>query len=145
LIDGEGEARIMLDKRSNGWRESPSTTYDADEVNRIVRRALKLERSEAVSHADLLETAAELGIDSQSLEAAIRKERSSFKTAAAHKARLQRKRDKFKSHLWSYIIVISFLFLINAMTPGSWWFQWTMLGWGIGLAFHCRSALFSER
>ena len=135
----------MLDKVNNRWRQSTSRQYESDEVNRIIRRALKLEQSGAVSHNDLLETAAELGIDPLSLEVAVMKERAGFKTAEAHRKKRRRRRDRFKSHLWSYIIVITGLFLINAMTPGPWWFQWPLLGWGMGLALHGRAVIFNQR
>jgi hypothetical protein len=42
-------------------------------------------------------------------------------------------------HLLIYIVVNAGLFLINYLTTsgdGGWWFQWTLLGWGIGLAVH---------
>ena len=130
----------MLDSRKNPADDRTAREYSTDEVNRIVKRALKIKGSDAISHQDLLETAGELGIHPLSLEEAIRTERSDARGASAREARLKRKREKFKNHLWSYIIVISGLFLINMMTPGPWWFQWSMLGWGIGLAFHYRSA-----
>ncbi len=130
----------MLDSRNHTAVDNTSREYSTDEVNRIIRRALSIKGSDAVSHQDLMETAGELGIDPFSLEEAIRTERSAAKGATARNARLKRKQEKFKNHLWSYIIVISGLVLINMMTPGPWWFQWTMLGWGIGLAFHYRSA-----
>jgi hypothetical protein len=50
--------------------------------------------------------------------------------------RVKDKKD-FYSHLTSYIITISFLFLINILTsPVYLWVVWPALGWGIGLAFH---------
>ncbi|MDH3500775.1 MAG: 2TM domain-containing protein [Acidimicrobiia bacterium] len=42
-------------------------------------------------------------------------------------------------HLLVYLVVNAGLFLINFITTGGdgpWWFQWTILGWGIGLAVH---------
>ena len=34
------------------------------------------------------------------------------------------------------------LLLINHFTPGTWWFQWPLLGWGIGLAFHFKAVFY---
>ena len=34
------------------------------------------------------------------------------------------------------------IMLINKFTPGPWWFQWSVLGWGIGLAFHFKAIFF---
>jgi len=36
------------------------------------------------------------------------------------------------------------LLLINNFTPGPWWVQWSVLGWGIGLAFHFKAIYFSH-
>lgn len=45
---------------------------------------------------------------------------------------------KFYGNLMSYIVVISFLAVINYYT-NEWrymWFLWAAFGWGIGLVFH---------
>lgn len=43
----------------------------------------------------------------------------------------------FYIHLTVYVIVNLFLFLLDVLTsPGSLWFYWVLLGWGIGLAVH---------
>ncbi len=43
----------------------------------------------------------------------------------------------YYSHLASYVAVNLFLAAINLVTsPGSWWFIYPLLGWGIGLAIH---------
>lgn len=50
---------------------------------------------------------------------------------------LEEAKRGFLSHLASYVIVNVFLISINLLTsPGSLWFYWVILGWGIGLAFH---------
>ncbi|MBS9464342.1 2TM domain-containing protein [Flagellimonas sp. 389] len=45
---------------------------------------------------------------------------------------------KFYANLWTYIVVISALALINYLTNGfSYaWFLWAAFGWGIGVFFH---------
>ena len=48
-----------------------SRQYTSDEVDRIIRRALRLKRDEVISRDDLVETAKELGVDSHTLETAI--------------------------------------------------------------------------
>ena len=56
--------------------------------------------------------------------------------------RLAKKRVKFKRHLAAYIIVNSFLWAIWIFSPKEQdesqypWPLMSMLGWGIGLAFH---------
>jgi hypothetical protein len=43
----------------------------------------------------------------------------------------------FRSHLMAFVLVNAGLFALNMLTsPGTWWFYWPMLGWGIGLAAH---------
>lgn len=45
---------------------------------------------------------------------------------------------KFYGNLMSYIVVISFLAILNYWTD-EWrymWFLWVAFGWGIGLVFH---------
>lgn len=122
--------------------EFSSRQYDNDEVNRIIRRALKLKQEDTISHQDLIDTAEEIGIDPQILETAIKQEQREFEKEKLHKARLKRRKVGFYSHLWSYLIVNGALLLINKFTPGPWWFQWSVLGWGIGLAFHFKAIFF---
>jgi hypothetical protein len=102
--------------------------------------SFKRDASDAVSHDDLLETARDLGVEPRQLEMAIEEELSSHRKEKAGKIRLKRRRARYQQHLWSYIIVITALFLINLMAPGPWWFQWPMQVWGVGLALHYRSA-----
>lgn len=57
------------------------------------------------------------------------------------KQRVKKKSD-FRSHLVTYLIICSFLFVINLMTsPGYLWAIWPAMGWGIGLAFHAFSVM----
>jgi len=116
--------------------------YSKDEVDRIIRRALKLNKEDSISHQELMETAKEFGIDPQTLEAAIEEDKEEFEKERARKKRQLRRKARFHRHLWSYLIVIGALLLINFLTPGPWWFQWPALGWGIGLAFNFRAAYF---
>ena len=42
---------------------------------------------------------------------------------------------KFYRHLSTYLVMSAFFFVLNLVTrPGDWWFQWPILGWGIGVA-----------
>ena len=119
-----------------------SRHYDNDEVNRIIRRALKLKNEDTISHQDLIDTARDIGLDPQIVETAIEQEQREFKKEKIRKVRLKRRKVGFYSHLWSYLIVNGALLLINNFTPGPWWFQWSVLGWGIGLAFHFKAIFF---
>jgi len=51
----------------------------------------------------------------------------------------------FWVHLLVYLCVNAGLFLINLVSsPGTWWVQWVLLGWGIGLAIHALSVFVFE-
>ena len=124
--------------------EFSSQQYSQEEVNRIIRRALKIKNEDTISHQDLIETAREIGIDPKILETAIEQEHREFKKEKIRRERLKRRKKGFYSHLWSYLIICAALLLINNFSPGPWWFQWPMLGWGIGLAFHFKAIYFPE-
>ncbi len=51
----------------------------------------------------------------------------------------------FYSHLIVYIVIITFLAVVNFFTtPGFWWFLFVAFFWGIGLLAHALS-VFSRR
>jgi len=116
--------------------------YTNDDVNRIIRRALKLKRAHGISYQDLVDTAKEIGLDPQTVEIAIEQEQQATKKEKIRKVWLKRRKVGFYSHLWSYLIVNGALLLINNFTPGPWWYQWSVLGWGIGLAFHFKAIFY---
>jgi hypothetical protein len=122
--------------------EFSSKHYSQDEVDRIIRRALKLKKEDSISHQELIDTAGEFGIDPQTLVSAIEEEKEEFEKKSVQKKRRLRRKARFHRHIWSYFIVIGALLVINIMTPGPWWFQWPALGWGIGLAFNFKAAYF---
>ncbi len=51
-------------------KEFASRQYTYNEVSRIIRRALRQQPADTISHQDLIETAREIGLDSQILESA---------------------------------------------------------------------------
>lgn len=122
--------------------EISSKQYSKEEVDRIIRRALKMKKEDSINHQELVDTAREFGIDTQTLSAAIEEEKEDFEKERTRRLQLQRRKARFHRHIWSYIIVIGALLLINSMTEGPWWFQWPALGWGIGLAFNFKAAYF---
>ncbi|MDE2785701.1 MAG: 2TM domain-containing protein [Chloroflexota bacterium] len=59
----------------------------------------------------------------------------------------QRARAKmgFYQHLLVYVVVNGFLLALNLLTgPGSLWFYWPLLGWGIGLLAHAGGVFASD-
>jgi hypothetical protein len=133
----QGEMEHMGDQKSK--------IYSPDEVSRILKRALRPDNENAISHQELYETAGELGVSPNMLDAAIAHEMAGMDMEEAGHKWLNKKRAEFKNHLWSYIIVNTALILMNIFTlfwVNIWWFQWALLGWGIGLALHFREVFF---
>ena len=119
--------------------------YDDDEISRIIRRALKLSDAHRISHADLMDTARQIGLDPQIVEIAIKEEQREYKKQQNRRAVKRRREAGFQRHLWAYLIVNAFLILTNQLTPGPWWSHWSILGWGVGLAFHFKAVYFPGR
>lgn len=117
-------------------------TYSSQEVNRIIQRALQEKERNGIGHEELLEIGRELGLAPQIIEAAIQKE--DIEAARQHAVDNWRQSRKFGFHwhLWSFIIANAMLLLVNALMPGPWWFQWSVIGWGIGLVFHYQRVYF---
>jgi hypothetical protein len=116
--------------------------YNSEEVERIIRRAQQQKMSDHVSHDELLRMAEELGIDPHNLEAAAAAEGDEQRLAEEHAAKLKKRQEGFKTHLWTFLIMIVFFFVLNLFTRGPFWFQWPLIGWGLAVAFHYRSAYF---
>jgi len=121
---------------------SQKQTYSTEEVNRVIQRALHLKRRIGISQDELLEIGEDLGLDSRMIEAAINEEMAVHSKENAEKEWRQSRKFGFHWHLWSYIVTNGVLLLVNILTPGPWWFQWSVIGWGIGLAFHFQSVYF---
>lgn len=119
--------------------------FDDDQVTRIIRRALKLSDAHRIGHADLMDTARQIGLDPQLVEMAIKEEQREFKKQRIRRTVMRRRKAGFQRHLWTYLIVNSALILINNLTPGPFWFHWSIMGWGIGLAFHFKAVYFPGR
>ncbi len=118
--------------------------YTTDEVSSIVRRALNGRAgADTVSHADLLETARDLGIDTDRLAAAIQEQDELGDIEEACETWRRRRKQKFvHEHLRAYLIVNGFLMALDLLVSGGSWFYFPMLGWGIGLAFDAADAFF---
>jgi len=43
---------------------------------------------------------------------------------------------RLRRHILAYVAINGALFLIDLLTPGSWWFLWPMFGWGVAVAAH---------
>lgn len=109
--------------------------YDDSEVEEILRRAAK--RDDGLEHEDLVAAAKEAGIDPASVEraaAAVREERASRSAVAVVDEREAKRRRRFVRSLSTFAVVNVFLFLIDLLTGGGWWFYWPLLSWGLMVA-----------
>jgi hypothetical protein len=131
--------------------------YSDEEVDEILRRAIERQKDQGagLSHDDLVAAAGEIGIAPADVEAAVAEVRQagSGKAAVAEpvdedtKLYLldrQSRRAGFLRHLATYLVVNGALAGMNALTGGTWWVLWVVLGWGIGIALHGLGALLPD-
>lgn len=112
--------------------------YDEKEVREILRRAIERDQDESgqLGRSDIIAAASELGIDSASVRVAMEDiDRDRELTDEVELIRLQRK-SKWLSHVTTWAIVNAFLFGVNLLTGGAWWFYWPLMAWGIFVAMH---------
>ena len=112
---------------------SGSHQYTSNEVERIIRRALRLRKPGLINHDDLLDMAKELGLDSQTVETAIEQEQNDIDLEKSRTLKILDLKAKFHHHLWSYIIVIGALIVwggwltLNGNGGGGIWMTWGFL------------------
>ena len=110
--------------------------FTISEVEGILRRGLNRKRdSGEITRGELIDTARELGLDVREVERAIAEQRKYGKLDAAKEQFKKSKREGFRNHLRTYLIINGALLLLNLFTDGL-WFVYPLIGWGIGLAFH---------
>jgi len=116
--------------------------YSREEVDAILARALRA-KDDGMTHEELVAAAKEVGVSEEAIaNAAEEIEREgmlSRETQAARKRQIR----AFFSHFWAYAVVIGALAIMNIYFIGGppYWFQWPLLGWGIGIAMHLRRVL----
>ncbi|MEH2115722.1 2TM domain-containing protein [Nostoc sp.] len=112
-------------------------TYDSEDVEQILQKALTRKDKGEFSREQLLEMASELGISSKMLEATEQKW-----LAQQEEERLRHRFNTFRrrafwTHFVSFLAVNLFLILLNLITsPSYFWAIFPILGWGLGLFFH---------
>jgi hypothetical protein len=112
--------------------------FDSDDVGDLVDVASRLDdlTDHRVSYSQLIEIADELGVPESSIRAAL-VERDRERRANTKLARKQvRRRMRLIRHMAVYAIVISALFVVDALGGGGWWFGIVAALWGIALALH---------
>lgn len=112
--------------------------FEPEAVERIIKRALHLENDDSINRHDLIESAREVGISEAVIEQAIEHESAAIRHDRRHRQRHAERIKAFRQQASGAALVITALFLIDLFTPGSWWFQWPLLGMGFALAAKAR-------
>lgn len=61
---------------------------------------------------------------------------AAYDAALAHARKQVQEIRGFYIHAAIYVLVITGLWVLNALTSREWWVQWPMVGWGIGVSVH---------
>lgn len=101
------------------------STYDDEEVQEILRRALQ--EDAGLGHDELAAAAAEVGIERDRFERAAKAVRGERSRAGAIERRKQKRRKKLVQTGATYAIINLFLFAIDMLSGGGWWFQWPLI------------------
>ena len=104
-----------------------------------VRTIQRIEKGQEPSVESLKSLAAVFNVDfstlkEQGMDNVISESQSAEEILAFNQVR---KLKGFYFHLAQYVLVVSLLAVINALTtPNRWWVQWVVMGWGVGVFFH---------
>ena len=104
-----------------------------------VRTIQRIEKGQEPSVESLKSLAAVFNVEfstlkEQSMDNVISETQSAEEILAFNQVR---KLKGFYFHLAQYVLVVSLLTVINALTtPNRWWVQWVVMGWGVGVFFH---------
>lgn len=129
----------------------PQAKYTQEEINEIIKRALgeQTRNERALSHSELVEIAAEAGIEREALERATAElaqahthelaQRDEFREIAAERT-VQLKR--FGASAVSFSLLNGFLYFIDGHFTGGSWYFWPLLASGALLAMQVRHVIF---
>lgn len=107
--------------------------YSRQEVEEILRRALTEREDDSIAHDDLLTAAAEVGIDSRTLEKAAGELRQGRAELTLRDGVLQQSKSSFFRHLRTYLVINAGLLAIDIATGPGFWFQFGAIAWGVPL------------
>ena len=106
--------------------------YKDSEVDAILQRALSEQGD--IAHDDLVAAAAEIGVSRDAIERAAERLDERMEEADAVAEARQKRKQRFQASMMTFVIVNIFLFAIDMLTGGGWWFYWPLLSWGMLMA-----------
>jgi serine/threonine-protein kinase len=122
--------------------------YSTQELSKVlelalVRQAQATQQGGRYTYQDLVEAAREVGLDEDSLQAAITDLRPALTLPEEQRAAERRKQKQALQRHAALWLVFSFFFLaIDLLTVGGHWFFFPVLSWGVGVAAHAIAYLF---
>jgi 2TM domain len=112
-------------------------TYNSEEMQQILEVAFRRKQQGEYTREQIIEIASELGVSSESLQAAEQEWLKNNVEVKKEQMSNSQQRKGFKSHLFVFIAINSFLVILNlVVSPGYFWAIFPMLGWGLGLLLH---------
>jgi hypothetical protein len=112
-------------------------TYNSEEMQQILEVAFKRKQQGEYTREQIIEIASELGVSSESLQAAEQEWLKNNVKVKKEKMSHSQQRKEFKSHLFAFMAINGFLVLLNlGVSPGYFWAIYPILGWSLGLLLH---------
>ena len=111
--------------------------FSVEEVGELIDLAARLDElatSDGLVYDDLLRVADEVGISPKAIERAVVEDRATRRRMTKQARKRVRRRMRFVRHTVVYAVVVSSLFLIDALNGGGWWFFYVAALWGAALA-----------
>jgi hypothetical protein len=129
----------------------PQTNYTQEEIDEIIKRALseQAQGERTLSHAELVEIAAEAGIERDAVERAtaeLARSRTQEQARQVASREIAAERivqiKRFASSAVSFTVLNGFLYFIATRLTGGNWYVWPLLGSGAVLALQLRHVIF---
>ncbi len=111
--------------------------FSVEEVGELIDLATRLDElatSDGLLYDDLLRVADEVGVSPAAIERAVVDDRANRRRTTRQSRKRVRRRMRFVRHTVVYAVVLSSLFLIDALNGGGWWFFYVAALWGALLA-----------
>ena len=141
----------LLEPHEAFLMSDPQANYTQEEINEIIKRALseQVQGERTLSHAELVEIAAEAGIERDALERAtaelaqartqeLARQVASREIAAERTVQLKR----FVASAVSFSVLNGFLYFIASRFTGGTWYVWPLAGSGALLAMQMRHVIY---